>query len=111
MITKGAEKISQNAAIEFISDKAGKDVYLKTFYKSYATLFYGKQELPVNSKAFDLNWLLEGDIDKDAYFIHKIHKKEEILSKYPGLEFLYEKNGYIFFKRQVVKKLTINDQK
>lgn len=99
-ITPGAEKISQNAAIEFIKDKAGKNVYVESFYKSFAPLFYSKQKQPDNARVFNLNWLTRGDIDKDAFFIHKIHKKEEVLTRYPELKFLYEKNGYVFFERK-----------
>ena len=99
-ITSGAEKISQNAAIEFIKEKAGKDVYVNTFYKSFAPLFYSEQKPPDDLRIFDLNWLTRGDIDKDVYLIHKIHKKEEVLARYPELKFLYEKNGYVFFERK-----------
>lgn len=99
-ITPGAEKISQHAAIEFIKEKAGKDVYVKTFYKSFAPIFYSRQKPPDDIRIFDLEWLINGDIDKDVYFIHKIHKKEEVLKRYPGLKFLYEKNGYVFFIRK-----------
>jgi len=44
--------------------------------------------------------LLEGDIDKPAYFVFKIHKKSEYMEKYPQLELLYEKNGFVFTKRK-----------
>ena len=99
-LTKGAERISQNAAIVFIKEKAGEDVYIKTFYKSYAVLFYGQQTEPDNRNAFDTKWLASGPVDKDAYFISRINNKEEILEKYPELRSLYEKNGYAFFVRK-----------
>ncbi len=99
-ITKGAEKISQYAAIEFIKDKSQKDVYIQTFYKSYAVLFYGQQKQPANTRIFDKEWLLNGNIDKDAYFIQRINKKEEVIDRYPELTLLYEKNGYVFFLRE-----------
>jgi len=102
-IAKGAEKISQNGAIEFIQEKAGNDVYMKSFHKSYAVLFYGQQKIPVDKKVFNIQWLANGNIDKDAYFIGRIHKKEAIQKKYPELQFLYEKNGYVFFLRKAVE--------
>jgi len=42
---------------------------------------------------------LTGEIDKNAYFAAKIKKKETLLKDFPMLEFLYEKNGFVFFKR------------
>ncbi len=103
-ITRGAEKISQYAAIEFIRSKAGSNVYIKTFYKSYAVLFYGRQKQPDNIRVFDKNWLLKGDIDKDAYFIQRANRKEEVLERYPELILLGEKNGYVFFLRKANKQ-------
>jgi 4-amino-4-deoxy-L-arabinose transferase-like glycosyltransferase len=101
-ITPGAELISQRAAIDFIQKKAKEDVYIKTFYKSYATLFYGHRKLPENMKVFSTNWLTKGKIDKDAYFIFRIDKKEEVLDRYPNINILYEKNGYVFCVRHAI---------
>ncbi len=102
-ITRGAEKISQHAAVEFIKDKADEDVYIKSFYKSYAVLFYSRQKHPADSKVFDMNWLIKGDIDKDAFFIQRANRKDEVLNRYPELIELYEKNGYVFFIRKATK--------
>ncbi len=105
-IVPGAEKISQNAVIEFIKDKADEDVYLQSFYKSYAVLFYSKQVVPKDPKVFNIDWLTEGAIDKDAYFVLRIDKKEEIMSKYSNIKVIDEKNGFVFCKReaQVINK-------
>ena len=101
-VTKGAERISQNAAIEFIREKSKEGAYIQTFYKSFAVLFYGKQKPPADKREFDLKWLLNGNIEKDAYFIHRANKKEEVLERYPQIHILYEKNGYVFFVRKAV---------
>jgi 4-amino-4-deoxy-L-arabinose transferase-like glycosyltransferase len=98
-VTPGAEKISQNASIEFIIAKSKQDVYVHSFFKSYAPPFYSNQPVPADLRVNDHSWLTKGDIDKDAYFIERIDDKEEVLKLYPRLEFLYEKNGYIFFVR------------
>jgi 4-amino-4-deoxy-L-arabinose transferase-like glycosyltransferase len=98
-ILPGAEKISQRAVIDFIKEKADENIYIKSFYKSYAVLFYSKQPVPENKKVFDIDWLTNGDIDKDAYFILRIDKKEEILKRYSKIEVIQEKNGYVFCKR------------
>jgi hypothetical protein len=68
-------------------------------FKSYATYFYGRTQPPGNPKYYDENWLLTGDIDKDAYFVTKIHRAS-LLEKYDELEKLYEKNGFVFYVRK-----------
>lgn len=99
-VTSGIEKISQRTVIDFIKDASEKDVYIHSFYKTYAILFYGKIQEPGNSQVFQTEWLTRGKIDKDAYFILRIHDKENILSTYPELSVLYEKNGYVFCERK-----------
>jgi len=99
-ITPGAEKISQNASIEFIKEKSKEDVYIHSFFKSYAPPFYSNQKVPVDKRVNDRTWLVKGDIDKDVYFIERIDDMDNVLKMYPRLQFLYEKNGYIFFVRR-----------
>lgn len=125
-ITPGAEKYSQNAAIEFFKSKEGEDVYVQTFYKSFAKYFYPKFEnfsedhpftiewnrrkVDVKEKIIDIKeiyyrrWLAEGNIDKTAYFVIRIDKKEEILKRFPKVSVLYEKNGYVFCIRKPENK-------
>lgn len=94
------EKYSQNAAIEFFKSLKNEDVYLSTIgYKSYAHYFYGNIQPYNNTLATDQNWLLTGKIDKNAFFSSKITKKQEILSSYPDIKLLYEKNGFVFWQR------------
>ncbi len=130
-ITPGAEKYSQNSAIEFFKSKKGEDVYVQTFYKSYAKLFYPQLEpfsdehpfmLIWNEKKKDVtekiidtkelyftNWLAEGDIDKTAYFVVRIDKKEQTLNRFKKVQVLYEKNGYVFCIREPEKKEVNNN--
>lgn len=98
-ITPGIEKISQRTAINFIKETSKKDVYIHSFNKTYAVLFYSKVPVPENDRVFSQEWLTTGDIDKDAYFILRIHDKEKILSMYTELSVIDEKNGYVFCKR------------
>lgn len=118
-IVPGAEKYSQNAAISFFKSLENQDVYVQTFYKSFAKLFYSKQQqlsdehpfikewkkADVKEKVIDAkeihytNWLATGDIDKPAYFVVRSDKKEQILNRYKKVSVLYEKNGYVFCKR------------
>lgn len=99
-ITPRIEEYSQKAPVEFFRELKAQDVYVATLgYKSYAHLFYaeiGEKEFP---KTASTEWLLKGNIDKPAYFSFKINKKEKYLSEYPDLILLYEKNGFVFAKR------------
>ncbi len=98
------EGYSQRAAIEFFESKIGEDCYVHNFaYKSYAQLFYTRKQPPENPKASDQQWLLEGDIDKDVYFITKIHK-EKYIPKRDDIVKIGEKNGFVFYKRERVRE-------
>jgi len=107
-ITPKIEGYSQRAAIEFYKSLSDKKVYVATLgYKSYAQLFYADIKPYSNPKASETTWLLNGDIDRPAYFVYKIQRKERYRVEYPQLEILYEKNGFVFTKRK--KSLTGND--
>jgi len=109
MIVPRVEAYSQRAAVEFFQSVSDKDVYLETVgYKSYTHLFYGKIKDHENSLSKDEKWLLTGRIDKDAYFSVKVTSKENFISQYPDTEYLYEKNGFVFFKRS--KQVVLNDK-
>lgn len=100
MIVPRVEAYSQRAAVDFFITVSKEVAYIETKgYKSYAHLFYGKVSNPHNPKAKDVNWLLKGDIDKPAYFVIKINKKAQFMATYADAELLYEKNGFVFFKR------------
>jgi 4-amino-4-deoxy-L-arabinose transferase-like glycosyltransferase len=100
LVVPKVEKYSQNALIEFFKSHAGKDVYLKNIYfKSYATWFYGATTPPRNPDYYDENWLLTGNIDKDVYFVTKIHLAEK-MEPYTDIEKIGEKNGFVFYVRK-----------
>jgi hypothetical protein len=62
-------------------------------------MFYGKAKEHSSGKQGDKEWLLSGKIDKPAYFSVKVNRKAKFMSEYPKVEYLYEKNGFVFFKR------------
>ncbi len=104
-----APKISQytqGAMVEFYKSKQNCNCYVTPLgFKSYAQYFYTRR--PPETSLHRLNipsddvekWLLEGNIDKPAYFVVKNTKKDRYLDKY-RLKFLYAKNGYAFLKRE-----------
>lgn len=99
--TPKIEAYSQQAAIRYFRSFVGKDVYVQVLgYKSYAQLFYAdKQPQSALPAGKDEAWLLDGDIDKPAYFICKITSAEQY-RKMPKLQELGERNGFVFFKRR-----------
>lgn len=101
LITPRIEAYSQGAAIEFYRSVAGKDAYITTLgFKSYAHLFYSEVNPPKNISAFEKGWFLTGDIDKEVYVVFKINRKARYLKEYPDLKIIYEKNGFVFSKRE-----------
>lgn len=99
IITPKIEAISQRANIEFFESRQGEDCYVDTYnYRSYAHYFYTKKMPFKNDGTKNVHWLLRGEIDKPAYISAKVQNKSE-LDTIPQLQFLYEKNGFIFYKR------------
>ncbi len=97
--TPKIEAFSQRAAIEYFKSFQGKDVYVHVLgYKSYAQLFYTLKQPQSNGMYDDEKWLLEGEIDKPAYFICKIIDADKY-RMYPQLKETGNKNGFVFFER------------
>lgn len=95
------ERYTQNAAIEYYKKLESKDAYVATLgYKSYAHLFYSKFKPQQNKSYLSKDWLGNGSIDKPAYFSIKIHKKDKYTQRYPKLEIIGQKNGFVFCKRE-----------
>ena len=100
-VTPRIEGYTQRAAIEFFKSVSSEKAYITTLgYKSYAHLFYGNVNPEAGLVAADSDYLLEGNIDRDAYYVFKVNRKERYLKEYPFLELLYEKNGFVFAKRK-----------
>lgn len=94
------EGYSQLALIEFFESKAGEDVYIKNVhFKSYATYFYGETQPPENENFYNNEWLFNGAIDKDVYFVTKIHRAP-LMEEYTELKKIGEKNGFVFYLRK-----------
>ncbi len=105
LITPRIESYSQRAAIEFYESVAEEDAYITTLgFKSYAHLYYGKVNPSENLSVYEKGWLLTGNIDKKAYIVFKINRKTRYLKEYPDLKILYEKNGFVFAKRDPVSE-------
>lgn len=94
------ESYSQRAAIDFYKSKADEDCYIVTYgFKSYGHLFYAQKRKVTNPESYNIEWLLQGNVDKTVYVVSKITKAAE-LSRYPQLIETSRKNGFVFFKRK-----------
>lgn len=120
------EKYTQGAAIEFYRKIASEEKYVEVLgFKSYAHLFYARKKEEDNSSPLLLKyieriraekslpakwpgarefnsvyrqWLLEGDIDRTAYFVAKVPSYKRWKDTY-GLEEIGQKGGFVFLKR------------
>jgi len=124
MIVPKIEATSQAANIEFFEKRQNEDCYVETVaYKSYVPYFYARkkpyskaQQVKIDSIMFagslqpdtlstkqmehNFNeWVINGDIDKPAYFSIKV-QNILMLDTLPSLIKLYEKNGFVFYKRE-----------
>lgn len=120
------EVFTQGAAIEFIESKQAEDCYVETLgYKSYAQYFYS--HMPQVGDTASLNaycdstlylyvdantlpgrdipnqqfkaWLMNGKIDKPAYFLSKIQEEKNFVT-HPNLEVIGRKGGFVFYRRR-----------
>jgi 4-amino-4-deoxy-L-arabinose transferase-like glycosyltransferase len=97
---KRVEGYSQRAAIEFFESLEGVDAYVQTIgYKSYAHLFYTRKKPGGHPDQTQIHWLRKGAIDKDVYFVTKIHKPKG-LDKLEDVEEIGRKNGFVFWVRR-----------
>ncbi|TAH17755.1 MAG: phospholipid carrier-dependent glycosyltransferase [Cytophagales bacterium] len=106
------ERYTQRAAIEFLEGLQNKDCYVMTIgYKSYAQYFYARTQ-PNTKPMFDgdIRWqnhLFYSKLDRDFYVLTKNTSESELLDlikpNQTEWERLYEKNGFVFYKKTAVK--------
>lgn len=102
IIAPRVEQYSQNAAVIFYQKIAKEDCYVDTYgYKSYANYFYFSKQPQQNKNAYNADWLLTGDIDKPVYIVCKNTRAKEFMEKYKSFSKIGQKNGFVFFKRNV----------
>ena len=101
LIVPRIEKYSQAAAIEFYENMRNKDCYITTLgFKSYAHFFYTKKPKPINPNYSNIDWLLNGNIDKPAYFVCKFYDADEFLKNHKNI-----KNLFVIQIRGIQEKL------
>jgi 4-amino-4-deoxy-L-arabinose transferase-like glycosyltransferase len=95
-------RYTQGANMDFFEKLQGKDVYyLAARYKSYVPYFYGKIQPQTNPKAKDVNWFIEGEIDKDVYVsVKNILIDDGFRAQFKHFTKLYEQGGFVFYVRK-----------
>jgi 4-amino-4-deoxy-L-arabinose transferase-like glycosyltransferase len=97
------EGYNQRVAIKFYKSLRGQDVYVNTLgFKSYAHLFYFDKQPGEEDDSIER--LMTDQLDHDAFFVIKLNKKAYYLERYPDLEVLLEKDGYVFTVRRAEPK-------
>lgn len=99
LIIPKIESYSQASLIEFCKSTDPEKGYVETIgFKSYAPLFYGRRIPPSFPDISDLSNPIAIPENRELFIVMKITRKLQYLEKYPQLEYLYEKNGYVFTK-------------
>ena len=94
-------QITQSSHVEFCQNVSKKDVYVRSIgFKSFVPLFYGNQKQQEHLHYLSEEWLVNGPVDKPAFFSSKSDQKEAILESYPNLHVLYDKGGFTFYSRK-----------
>jgi 4-amino-4-deoxy-L-arabinose transferase-like glycosyltransferase len=100
LITPKVEPYSQGAAIEFYESKKNEVVLVEPLhFKSYAHLFYTKRLPQFTRTLADSIKQFNTHLEIPVFYVGKIQNKVENEKEMPNLEKLYEKNGFVFYRR------------
>lgn len=89
------EGYTQRAAINFYKGLKGQEVYVHPLgFKSYSHLFYFDKQ--PDDPSLSVREIMENDIDRDAFFVIRIDEKDKYLERYPQLEVIQERDGFVF---------------
>lgn len=100
-ITPKVEPYSQGAAIEFYESKQGQNVLVEPLrFKSYAHLFYTMRPQQFTRSLADSIKQFNSHPEIPVFYVGKIQNREENEREMPYLQFLYEKNGFVFYQRR-----------
>jgi 4-amino-4-deoxy-L-arabinose transferase-like glycosyltransferase len=99
MIAPKVEPYSQGAAIEFYQSKINEKAVIEPLnFKSYAQLFYAQRPAWLGGIKEDDVFSQKVPADVNAYCVIKIQNAKQYEERYPQLEKLYEKNGFVFYR-------------
>jgi len=99
------EQYCQGGPVAFYKAHANEDVYVRSLFKSYTDLFYGRVKREANPRSRDRQWLLHGSIDKPVYFVCRV-------TEAPGydrdttlhLAKIKEEYGFTYYRRDAPRE-------
>lgn len=98
---KRIEGYSQRAAIEFYEGLQGKDVSITTAgFKSYAHLFYARVRPETSVQGIPFDTLMHRPLPRPLYVVTKVHRWPDLQLRYPMLEEIGRKNGFVFLRKR-----------
>lgn len=104
LITPKVEPYSQGAAIEFYKSKQAEAAIVEPLrFKSYAHLFYTKRQPQFTRSLADSIRQFNSHPDIPVYYVGKIQNRAENEQDMPYLQKLYEKNGFVFYRRKIIQ--------
>lgn len=93
------EQYTQGAPIEFFKEKRNEDCYIEVLgYKSYAYIYYNEKE--IEDCIYSKYELMKMKVGKPVYYVSKNNQKDYFMGMYSQLEVIYEKNGFVFYKKK-----------
>ncbi|MBN1340876.1 MAG: hypothetical protein JXA03_16225, partial [Bacteroidales bacterium] len=105
LLAPKAGQFVQRAAIDFYRAHSNGASYVKPLgFKSYAYLFYTNKQKPENPNHNNKDWLLHGAVDKPVYFVVRVTEARQHEEWFPDFIRLYEKNGFVFYLREMPEK-------
>jgi hypothetical protein len=99
IISPKIELYTQGGPIAFYKEHSGRDEYVRSLFKSYADLFYGRKMPDDRPRSRDLEWLLHGAIDKPVFFVGRIRQDKIYGSARYGLTRLAKEYGFVYYRR------------
>lgn len=107
LIAPKVEPYPQGAAIEFYKSKQGEAAIVEPLrFKSYAHLFYTRRQPPFTRSLADSGQQFHVHPEIPVYYAGKIQNREENKRDRPYLKKLYEKNGFVFYRRHTSEQPT-----
>jgi hypothetical protein len=99
IINPKIEQYTQSGPIDFYKEHSGEDEYVRSLFKSYADLFYGRKMPTDHPLSHDLEWLLSGAVDKPVYFVGRVGQDKKYGTPEYGLTRLAKEYGFVYYRR------------
>lgn len=99
IINPKIEQYTQSDPVAFYKKHSGEDEYVRSLFKSYADLFYGRKRLDDHPMSHDFNWLMSGPIDKPVFFAGRIQQDKKYGKPEYGLTLIEKKYGFVYYRR------------